>query len=357
MVPPAPAPAQTTISVQSDDDAPPNVPMARIAGLDTGTGRAYHCVFSPSGNFIAFAHEEAFAYLVPTQPAENPEHAIKRLEGGHAPNHGCLWVCFSPDERFLVSVGGRTNVADAPAGEVCVWSVPDGALIRKLDGHTNTVRFAAFLHGSPTLLITGAQAERTARVWNVETGECLRVLVTQDADLFSVGSTRDGRFILTGDVTGRVRVWDAAVPSVDPVRVLTANPPLVDCVGIHPDPENPEAFYACVRNVLTRWNATTGEQISRVEAHGYQGSSSFSEITELNAAGTRGVLVVESSHAAVFDVATGARVGPVVYNYDAQPIWAAFHPTLQFLALCGEAGDTLLYSIPLPEQQAQAQQQ
>ena len=50
---------------------------------------------------------------------------------------------------------------------------------------------------------------RSVRVWNVETGECIRQLVGHTERVWGLAWSRDGQRILSGAWDNTARLWDA----------------------------------------------------------------------------------------------------------------------------------------------------
>jgi hypothetical protein len=91
----------------------------------------------------------------------------------------------------------------------------DGALVQAVDklgtwqgsiGHTDQVVSVAFSPDGQTIL-TGS-ADHTARLWDVATGEKIRVFTGHTSSVNSVDFSPDGHWILTGSDDNTARIWE-----------------------------------------------------------------------------------------------------------------------------------------------------
>lgn len=110
-------------------------------------------------------------------------------------------VCFTPDSKLL-----------ATGGEVIVlWDYTTSTAIRTFMGHESDIYSIDFsLNGR--YLVSGS-GDRTARVWDVESGECLfkfdhNEYAKVDAGVTSVCFHPDSRVLVTGSLDKIVRVFD-----------------------------------------------------------------------------------------------------------------------------------------------------
>jgi WD40 repeat protein len=78
-------------------------------------------------------------------------------------------------------------------------------------GHKRLVSVAAF---SPDgRLVVTASHDKTARIWDAETGAQLAVLAEHTKEVDTAEFSPDGRQILTSSFDGTAKVWDAPAPA------------------------------------------------------------------------------------------------------------------------------------------------
>lgn len=99
-------------------------------------------------------------------------------------------------------------------------------------GHTNGVMCLQFHQNLPTaspsypVLITGSY-DRTARVWNLETGECVKVLSGHTRAIRALQF--DGMMLVTGSMDRTLRIWNWRTG--DCVRVLEGHTDGIVCLN------------------------------------------------------------------------------------------------------------------------------
>jgi WD40 repeat protein len=104
---------------------------------------------------------------------------------------------FSPDDRFLVITTHH--------GDIEFWSVPEGRRLEKQIRHKDVAWTAQFSPDGTKLLT--ASRDRTAALWDLETGRLLREF-QHDQQVYHASFSPDGRRILTGDANHLAHVWD-----------------------------------------------------------------------------------------------------------------------------------------------------
>lgn len=98
--------------------------------------------------------------------------------------------------RRRVALTGSTDC------QARLWDVESGASLGVFTGHTGWIRGAAF---TPDGRGVTAAHDSTVRVWDLDTGKCVRVLTT--AKRTALTSVACGSFVVAGGTGGLVHVW------------------------------------------------------------------------------------------------------------------------------------------------------
>jgi WD40 repeat protein len=137
----------------------------------------------------------------------NPEWKLERTigtGGDDSPLSGrVLALQFSPDGKWLATGGG----VPSRAGEVKLWNVSDGALVREMkDAHSDTVFGVAFTSNGKLLATCGA--DRFIHVFDTNTGNRVKTFEGHTHHVLSVSWKRDGRLLASAGADKTVKLWD-----------------------------------------------------------------------------------------------------------------------------------------------------
>lgn len=117
-------------------------------------------------------------------------------------------------DKGLVAFGTKQNT-------VSVRNLADGKEVKKLEGHAGAVNGVA-LTADGTQVVSGS-ADKTFRVWSLESGEVVRQLETP-SPINDLCLTPDGSHIITVHEDRLIRVWTTSAPEQAPAEGETEKP-------------------------------------------------------------------------------------------------------------------------------------
>ena len=199
--------------------------------------------------------------------------------------------------------------------------------------HDDDVRTASF---SPDgKFIITASYDKTAKIWNSETGKQVGETLKHDEGVNSASFSPNGKFIVTASDDNTARIWNAETGTM--VRELKHHG-FVNSASFSPDGK----FIVTASSDYTAriWNAGTGKQVGETLKHGdYVSSVSFSP---------DGKFIVTASYdntARIWNAETGKQVGEMTTAY-----LASFSPNGEYLlTVSGDGTAKITESIPLQD--------
>lgn len=222
---------QTTASLQRPDDIPSSPLLNQLIG-HTGTVTAV--TYSPDGRSIISAGADAtvriwtatsglLARVIPLDHGAATTIAVQghRIATGHADGYIAVWDMSSGHKLAdlrrneaaiwslaFTDVPGRL-VAAGHDWKVSLWDLRIPATpIHIFDGHENAVQAVAFSAQGP-YLASGA-ADRTVRLWNLNTLDPVRTYSRLSDFVTSVRFSPDGSQIASATLDGEIRIMSAA---------------------------------------------------------------------------------------------------------------------------------------------------
>ncbi len=182
-------------------------------------------------------------------------HSIDGHKGWDTCTRFVCCVSLSPDGRQAVTGGSDETLR--------LWDIEAGTCLRVLSkpdmtnrvymGRLSWIRGVSVCHDG-VRVVSGGEDKRL-RVWDMRTGECLRVLEGHKDSVHAVSTTRDGRKVVSASADKTLRVWDLASGAC--LRVLEGHGMTVTCVGT--SPEGGRAVSGSADKTLRVWDLETGD--------------------------------------------------------------------------------------------------
>jgi WD40 repeat protein len=130
-----------------------------------------------------------------------------RLFEGH--RDAIYSMALSPDQKILA-----TGSYDQ---KIKLWDLPGGKEIKTLSGHNGAVYGLAFRPDGK--ILASASADRTVKLWDVVTGQRRETFSQPLKEQFAVAFSADGKKLTAGGADNRIRTWEISKSAAE-----TTNP-------------------------------------------------------------------------------------------------------------------------------------
>ena len=163
----------------------------------TAPRRAVHAMaYEPKAKLLAVAALNE----VELRSAEN-QAVIAKL----GPHRGHVnAVVFTADGTKLIAAAGEPGVV----GEVSVWNVADGSLLKRFEGHKDAI-YALAISADGKILATGSYDQKII-LWNAADATPLRTLDGHNGAVFDLAFRPDGKVLASASADRTIKLWDVA---------------------------------------------------------------------------------------------------------------------------------------------------
>ena len=208
---------------------------------------------------------------------------------------------------------------------------PGVQLLRRLDGHRNTVRSVAFDPSGGTL--ASGSRDGTVKLWEATSGKLIRTLEGHKGVVYSVAFDPSGGTLASASYDHTVKLWEVTRGKL--LRTLEGHTGSVSSVAF--DPSGGTLASASYDNTVKLWEVTSGKLLRTLEGH-----TSFVEIVAFSQDGRLLASKSNDNTIRLWNCKTWETVAVIsVPKRGLSWIPAlAFHPTLPLLATAGSPPDT-----------------
>lgn len=167
------------------------------------------------------------------------------------------------DSVWSIALGqnDQTLVSGSADRTIKVWNLNTGQLIRTLSGHTDIVRSVA-LSSDGEILASGS-GDRTIKLWNLQTGRELRTLSGHSGPLWSIAISRDGKTLVSGSEDSTIRIWNLQTGEL--LRSFRGHTGRVFSVALSPNDQTLAS--SGVDKTIKIWNLQTGKLLRTLTGH------------------------------------------------------------------------------------------
>ncbi|WP_420266247.1 protein kinase domain-containing protein [Candidatus Magnetominusculus dajiuhuensis] len=183
-----------------------------------------------------------------------PGHEVIRTFEGHS---GIVsMVILSADGKTAVSAGTEDR-------SVRLWDMDTGECLHTLDGHNDWVTCVCF-SADGNSVISGS-LDKTLRFWDIKRGKNLKVFDAHKDGVTAVMAGADGRHIISGGNDAVINIWSSG-GSGNLVRTLEGHSGRI--TSLSAGQRGPYVLSASSDKTIRLWNITTGKCLMVMAGHG-----------------------------------------------------------------------------------------
>jgi WD40 repeat protein len=120
----------------------------------------------------------------------------------------CLrsWQSLAPIYKIDLSDDDLTLACSGENGDVLLWNIATGELLKKLVGHTGNILDVAFQRQGT--LLASSSLDSTIKLWDLTTGECILTLAEHTQLIWSVAFNALGTQLVSSSFDTSIKLWD-----------------------------------------------------------------------------------------------------------------------------------------------------
>jgi WD40 repeat protein len=228
--------------------------------LQAHDNRVWALAFSPNGRQFVSGGDDHTARLWELRTGK-----CSKAWKGHT--NAALSISFQATHSILAS-GHEDEM-------IRLWDVKTGQMLKVLRGHTNriwSVTFAPSIQtssksnvaaiASESLFASGS-GDRTIKLWNWQTEECLFTLRGHKSWIWSIAFSPDGTLLASSSVDGLTKLWD--IHTGECVQTLKGHTSA--SVGVAFSEDSQKLARGGFDRTIKIWDVRTGECLQMLEGH------------------------------------------------------------------------------------------
>ena len=290
--------------------------------------------FSPSGEILAIADGTGKINLWQILGSKGLTVEIGQPLLTLKEHQAWIWsVSFSPVRAAFSEGVGQTIASASEDRTVRLWNVSTGESLRILHGHTGMVSSVTF---SPDgQIVASGSADLTVRLWDVNTGQCLKIFSGHNHQVRSVAFSPDGQTIASASDDQTIRLWQVSTGQV--LRVLSGHTSPVWAIAFHPDGKTLAS--GSHDQTVRLWDINTGQCLKTLQGHNSMvWSVAFHPNGHILASGSGDPTV------RLWDTDTGQCI-KILQGHNSMVWSVVFHPNGQILASGSEDRTVKLWDL------------
>ncbi|KAL4419894.1 hypothetical protein ABPG75_006992 [Micractinium tetrahymenae] len=266
--------------------------------------------------------------LAPLTPSLDQAGGLQRLAlRGHT----------SAVTKVVLTPSGTDAVTASADGTARVWDLDIGDCVLLLEGHAGPITDMAIT--SDGSLVLTCSTDGTARAFEMERGLCLRVLAGHTAGINALAMDPWARFVVTASADGTARVWDLSSARTVHVLLTGVTQEQGGVLSVALSPCTRFAILGCANNTARMYDIISGRCMGVMAAH-----TGWVTAVHFLLDGKKAVTSSHDGTARVWDLHTGT-CRHVLQGHTGRINSLQLSPDGKLAATAGEDGTTRVWDV------------
>ncbi len=223
----------------------------RLRGLSE---RVYDVVYSPDGKWMATASGDPGQFGSAKLWIAEPNGGGKPVRDLLETNDSVYAVAFSPDSQLVAAAGADRTIR--------LWKVETGELVATIEDHADWIFDVAFSPDGKRL--ASASRDKTSKVFDIEKKESLVTFPGHGETVFSVSFSDDGKTIATAGADNQIRLWR---PDEDGKQVRAIGGFGDDVFKLQYTPDGKQIVACSADKTVRVFDASNGRNVRTLQGH------------------------------------------------------------------------------------------